>query len=62
MALDSVIKFDAPTIIYVSCNPKTLVNDLKVLRDRGYEVREVKVKDMFPQTGHVECVVLIKKE
>lgn len=62
VALDYVIKFDAPTIIYVSCNPKTLVNDLKVLQDRGYEVREVKVKDMFPQTGHVETVCLMSKK
>jgi 23S rRNA (uracil1939-C5)-methyltransferase len=38
------------------------VNDLKVLQDRGYEVREVKVKDMFPQTGHVECIALLQRE
>jgi 23S rRNA (uracil-5-)-methyltransferase RumA len=62
VALDYVIKFDAPTIIYVSCNPKTLMTDLKVLRDRGYDFKKVKIKDMFPQTPHVECVVLIEKK
>ena len=37
-ALDYVIKFKAKEIIYVSCNPKTLVNDLKVLTESGYEI------------------------
>ncbi len=61
-ALDYVIKFNAPEIIYVSCNPKTLVTDLKVLVERGYEVVQTKVKDMFPHTPHAETVVkLIKK-
>ena len=61
-ALDYVIRFKAKEIIYVSCNPKTLVNDLKVLTERGYEVVQTKVKDMFPNTPHAETVVkLIKK-
>lgn len=61
-ALDYVIKFNAPEIIYVSCNPKTLVTDLKVLTEKGYKVVQTKVKDMFPNTPHVETVVkLIKK-
>ena len=61
-ALDYVIKFNAPEIIYVSCNPKTLVTDLKVLVEKGYEVIQTKVKDMFPHTPHAETVVkLVKK-
>lgn len=61
-ALDYVIKFNAEEIIYVSCNPKTLVNDLKVLTEAGYEIVKTRVKDMFPNTPHGETVVkLIKK-
>ena len=60
-ALDYVIKFDAPEIIYVSCNPKTLVTDLKVLTEKGYKVVKTKVKDMFPNTPHVECVVGLRR-
>ncbi len=61
-ALDYVIKFKAKEIIYVSCNPKTLVNDLKVLTESGYEIVKTRVKDMFPNTPHGETVVkLIKK-
>lgn len=61
-ALDYVIRFNAPDIVYVSCNPKSLVNDLKVLQERGYEVKKVVVMDMFPHTPHVESVVLITRK
>lgn len=60
-ALDYVIKFKAKEIIYVSCNPKTLVNDLKVLTDSGYEIVKTRVKDMFPNTPHAEIVVKLVK-
>ena len=56
-ALDYVIKFNAPEIIYVSCNPKTLVNDLQTLINAGYSVERTRVKDMFPNTPHGEVVV-----
>ena len=62
VALDYVIKFNAPEIIYVSCNPKTLVNDLKVLIDAGYEVVKTRVKDMFPNTPHAEVVTKLTKK
>ena len=61
-ALDYVIKFNAPEIIYVSCNPKTLVNDLKVLTEKGYKIIKTKVKDMFANTPHVETVVKLIKQ
>ena len=60
-ALDYVIKFNAPEIIYVSCNPKTLVTDLEVLTKKGYKVVQTKVKDMFPNTPHAETVVKLTK-
>lgn len=60
-ALDYVIEFDAKDIIYVSCNPKTLVEDLKVLIEKGYTVKKVELMDMFPHTPHVEaCVLLVR--
>ncbi|WP_188455118.1 23S rRNA (uracil(1939)-C(5))-methyltransferase RlmD [Virgibacillus oceani] len=48
-------------IVYVSCNPSTLARDLRILEDRGYEAKEVQPVDMFPQTGHVECVALMSR-
>ena len=61
-ALDYLIKFDAPQIIYVSCNPKTLVTDLKILEEKGYEIEKTVLMDMFPNTPHVETVVKLNKK
>lgn len=60
-ALEYVVEFNAKDIIYVSCNPKTLVNDLKYLEAHGYKVEKTKLKDMFPNTPHVETVVKLSK-
>ena len=56
-ALEYVIKFNAKEIIYVSCNPKTLVENLRDLIGAGYKVVQSTVKDMFPNTPHAEVVV-----
>ncbi|KEI97307.1 RNA methyltransferase [Clostridium botulinum A2B7 92] len=61
VALEYVIKFQPKEIIYVSCNPKTLVDDLKYLIDNGYKLEKVKGMDMFPHTPHVETVVRLSK-
>lgn len=49
-------------IIYISCNPQTLARDIKRFMDRGYELKEIKAVDMFPQTMHVETVVLMSRK
>jgi len=58
-ALEKIMKFDAKEIIYVSCNPKTLVENLQQMTSYGYEVKKVKCVDLFPHTAHVETVVLL---
>lgn len=60
-ALDYVIKFNAKEIIYVSCNPKTMVDNLETLFAAGYKVEKSTVKDMFPNTPHAETVVKLMK-
>lgn len=60
-AMEYVIKFDPKEIIYVSCNPKTLVENLQTLIDSGYKIEKTTVKDMFPNTPHGECVVKLSK-
>jgi 23S rRNA (uracil1939-C5)-methyltransferase len=51
----------APEIVYVSCDPATLARDLKMLVDAGYKLQEVHLIDLFPQTFHLETVVVLRK-
>ena len=49
-------------IVYVSCNPSTLARDLKLItKDNKYKIKKVCPVDMFPQTYHIETVVLLEK-
>jgi 23S rRNA (uracil1939-C5)-methyltransferase len=47
-------------IVYVSCNPSTLRDDIAFLRD-SFELVSVKAFDMFPQTPHIECVAVLNR-
>lgn len=59
--LKTVAEIAPEKLIYVSCNPATLARDLKILSGLGFELIEATPVDMFPQTGHVETVVLLSK-
>lgn len=60
-AIKDICDFGAKEIVYISCNPKTLVDDLKDFIGYGYMPEKVKCMDMFPSTPHVECVVLMSR-
>lgn len=59
--LETMVKMAPKRIVYVSCDSATLARDLKYLCGQGYQMEEVRGVDMFPQTVHVECVVLMSK-
>lgn len=59
MFLASMCRLNPEKIIYISCNPKTLVRDLKYLVEKGYKVSKIQPVDMFPQTKHVEAAILM---
>lgn len=61
-ALDKIISYGVEQILYISCNPKTLVENLYYLQYYGYEVRTLKAFDNFAGTKHTECVVLIQRK
>jgi 23S rRNA (uracil1939-C5)-methyltransferase len=57
--VQSIIDIAPKQIIYVSCNPATLARDLAKLN--SYQIQDICVVDMFPQTQHVETAVLLSK-
>lgn len=59
--IDAVIQAAPNRIVYVSCNPGTLARDLKIFGQNKYVVTRVQPIDMFPQTHHVETVVLMSR-
>ena len=55
-----ILNIGSPKIVYVSCNSATQARDLALMNDT-YEIRRIQPVDMFPQTHHVENVVLLEK-
>lgn len=60
-AIRYILNSNASKVIYVSCDPMTLVRDLKMLSD-NYKIIEITPFDMFPNTYHVENVCLMEKK
>jgi 23S rRNA (uracil1939-C5)-methyltransferase len=56
-----ILEMEAPTVVYVSCNPATQARDLAIL-DEKYSVTKVQPVDMFPHTHHIENVVQLKRK
>ena len=60
--LDALATLKPKKVVYISCNPETLVRDLDVLVKRGYRVMRGMGCDMFPFCGHVETVTLLVRK
>jgi 23S rRNA (uracil-5-)-methyltransferase RumA len=60
-ALERIIAYGVPRMVYISCKPTSLARDLEVLQARGYRVEKAACVDMFPGTYHVETVVLLSQ-
>ena len=58
--IEQILYLMPDKIIYVSCNPSTLARDLALFNER-YLVGEVQPLDLFPNTHHVETVVLLEQ-
>ena len=58
--VEQLIQLSPNKIVYVSCNSATQARDLSLM-DAFYKVTKVQPVDMFPQTHHVENVVLLEK-
>jgi len=62
IVLAHLAKLQPRRIVLVSCHPATLARDLKTLAEYGYLARRIQPVDMFPQTWHVEAVVLCERQ
>lgn len=60
--LGTIVQMRPKKVVYVSCDSATLARDLRYLCDRGYELARVQGVDQFPQTTHVETVVLLVRK
>ena len=59
--IEAAVAVNPKRIVYISCNPATLARDLRILADNGYEATQAQPVDLFPQTLHVETVVLLSR-
>lgn len=59
--IESVARMAPKRVVYVSCNPVTLVRDLELLTRKGYKVESSTPVDMFPHSEHIETVCALSK-
>ena len=59
--LAALARVNPRKIVYVSCNPTTLARDLRAFTRFGYNIKQTRPLDMFPQTSHIETVVLLER-
>lgn len=57
--INNILAVKPKKIVYISCNPATIVRDMKLLSE-NYEIGNIQPVDMFPFTSHVECVAVLK--
>ena len=60
-SVDNILRISPKRLVYISCNPATLVRDLSAL-EVLYDIKRLKPVDMFPFTSHVECVALMGRK
>ena len=60
--LANIVKLNPQQILYVSCDAATLARDAEFLVEQGFEVIRVTMMNMFPQTSHVETMMLLSRK
>ena len=61
-ALWAMVQMQPERIVMISCNATTAARDCAMLSRMGYAAERVQPVDLFPGTGHVECVVLMSRK
>jgi tRNA/tmRNA/rRNA uracil-C5-methylase (TrmA/RlmC/RlmD family) len=60
-AMEELLSLNPGMIIYISCNPKTLVDNTKQALAAGWEIGTIRCVDLFPHTPHLEMVLTLHK-
>ena len=60
--IKTVSKNKIEKVIYVSCNPSTQVRDVVKFIENGYQIEKIQPFDMFPQTYHIENVIILERD
>ena len=60
--IDTIIAMQIQKVVYISCDPATLARDAKILVENGYTIKYVQPVDLFPNTNHVENIMILEKE
>ena len=61
ISIIKIIEYGVENMVYISCKPTSLARDLQIFMDRGYRVEKICCVDMFPNTYHIETVVLLSQ-
>lgn len=60
-AIQKIIDFGVEQMVYISCKPTSLARDLEVFEAAGYKVKRATAVDQFPNTVHIESIVLLQR-
>lgn len=58
-AVQAIVAARTKQVVYVSCDPATLARDVRALTGGGYDIQSIDTVELFPQTSHVETVVVL---
>ena len=60
-SLDKILNIDCKKFVYISCNPKSQMDNLKVFLEKGYEIKDYEIFDQFPNSRHLEAIALLER-
>lgn len=60
-SLDKILNIDCKKFVYISCNPKSQMDNLKAFLEKGYEIKDYEIFDQFPNSRHLEAIALLER-
>ncbi|WP_296112193.1 23S rRNA (uracil(1939)-C(5))-methyltransferase RlmD [uncultured Anaerococcus sp.] len=60
-SLEKILNIDCNKFVYISCNPKSQMKNLKFFVEKDYEIKDYEIYDQFPNSRHLETIALLEK-